>query len=115
MHRNNTAGFEDVNVKCDRICENVHSSHIHFFNFEDSLNLLCTSEKHETCRDCCATIPLSVQQISDLYLLPIMFYEPLNVQNQMCELCTFSQIRSQIQKLQKNHSSSPVQCMQDLP
>ena len=22
--------------KCDRICENVHSSHIHFFNFEDS-------------------------------------------------------------------------------
>ena len=21
---------------CDRICENVHSSHIHFFNFRDS-------------------------------------------------------------------------------
>ena len=79
---------------CDRICENVHSSHFHFFNFEDSLNLLCTSEKHETCRDCSVTIPLSVQQISDIYLLPIMFYEPLNVQNQMCELCTFSQIRS---------------------
>ena len=71
---------------CDRICENVHSSHIHFFNFENSLNLLCTSDKHETCKDFSATIPLSVQQISNLYLSPIMFYEPLNVQNRMCEL-----------------------------
>ena len=25
---------------CDRICENVHSSHIQFFNFEESYNLL---------------------------------------------------------------------------
>ena len=25
-----------------------------------------------------------------------MCYEPLNVQNRMCELCTFSQIRSHI-------------------
>ena len=26
-----------------------------------------------------------------------MFYESLNVQNQMCELCTFSQMRSHMQ------------------
>ena len=29
----NTFEFDN---KCDRICENVHSSHIHFFNFKDS-------------------------------------------------------------------------------
>ena len=44
--------------------------------------------------DCRATIPLSVQQISDLNLFPVTFYKPLNVQDRMCELCTFSQIQS---------------------
>ena len=42
------------------------------------------------------TIPLSVQQILHLNVFPIMFYESLNVQNRMCELCMFSQIRSHI-------------------
>ena len=26
----------EEHIICDRICENVHSSHIQFFNFEDS-------------------------------------------------------------------------------
>ena len=39
-------------------------------------------------QDCSAIIPPLVQQISDLNLFPITFYEPLNLQNQMCELCT---------------------------
>ena len=52
--------------------------------------------RHETCRDYRATIPLSVQQILHLNVFPIMFYESLNVQNRMCELCMFSQIRSHV-------------------
>ena len=51
--------------------------------------------KH-TYRDCSDTIPHLVQQISDNDVFPIMCYEPLNVPNQMCELCTFSQIRLHI-------------------
>ena len=35
------------------------------------------------------TIPLSFLQISDLCTVPTRFYESLNEQNQMCELCTF--------------------------
>ena len=54
------------------------------------------SDIHETCRDYRATIPLLVQKILDPDVFPIMCYEPLNVQNRMCELCTFSQIRSHI-------------------
>ena len=33
---------------------------------------------------------------TDLYVFPIKSYESLNVQNRMCEPCTFSQIWSQI-------------------
>ena len=50
----------------------------------------------ETCRVCKVTIPLLFLQISDLFTVPTRFYESLNEQNQMCELCMFSQIRSQI-------------------
>ena len=64
---------------CDRICENVHSSHIHFFNFECSPNLFSILERHEIYKDCSATILLLLMQISDLYVYSIMFYEPLNV------------------------------------
>ena len=32
------------------------------------------------------TIPLSFLQISDLYTVPIRFYESLNEKNRMCEL-----------------------------
>ena len=45
--------------------------------------------------DCSATIPLVVQQFSDINVFPIMCYKLLNLQNRMCELCTFSQIQSQ--------------------
>ena len=41
------------------------------------------------------TIPLSFLQILDLYTVSSKFYESLNDKNRMCELCTFSQIRSQ--------------------
>ena len=50
----------------------------------------------ETCRDYRATIPLSTLKISKLCDFLSRFYESLNGKNQMCELCTFSQIRSQI-------------------
>ena len=36
------------------------------------------------------TIPLLHLQILDHYVFPITFYEPLNVQNQMCVLCIFA-------------------------
>ena len=37
---------------CDRIRENVHSSHIQFFNFGDSQNLFGMMERCETFTDC---------------------------------------------------------------
>ena len=55
-----------------------------------------------------ATIPLLVQQISDHDVFPIMCYEPLNVQNRMCELCTFSQIRSQLIKCIRSMCDLPI-------
>ena len=81
---------------CDRICENVHSSHIQFFNFEDPRNLLGMKDKLETFRGYRTTIPLSFLQMLDLCIVPSGFYESLNEKNRMCELCTFSQIRSQL-------------------
>ena len=53
----------------------------------------------ETCRDYRATIPLSTQKISKLRDFPSRFYESLNGKNRMRELCTFSQIRSQLDML----------------
>ena len=50
----------------------------------------------ETFRVYRATIPLSFLQILDLYTVSSGFYESLNEKNRMCELCTFSQIRSHI-------------------
>ena len=64
------------------------------------------SDRHETYRDCRATIPLLVQKILDPDVVPIMCYEPLNVQNRMCELCTFSQIRSHISIMHNDISST---------
>ena len=72
----------------------VHTSN--FSTLKIHKNLLCISDRHETCKDCSATILPCVMQISDLYAFPVLFYEPVNVQNLMCELCTFSQIRSQM-------------------
>ena len=53
----------------------------------------------ETFRVYRATIPLSFLQILDLYTVFSRFYESLNEENWMCELCTFSQIRSHIRTL----------------
>ena len=46
-----------------------------------------------------ATIALSFLEILDLYTVSSEFYESLNEENQICELFTFSQIRSHIKKL----------------
>ena len=79
---------------CDQICENVHSSHIHFFNFGGSYNFIGMTDEYETCRDCRTTIPVSLLKVSNLNPIPCGSNGSPNVQNWMCELCTFSQIRS---------------------
>ena len=53
----------------------------------------------ETSRDYSVIIPLTFLQMSDLYTVPTRFYESLKDKNRMCELCTFSQIRSQLFEL----------------
>ena len=53
---------------CDWICESVQGSHVQFFNFQDSLNLL---QMPKTCRVCKVTIPLLFLQISDPYGIPM--------------------------------------------
>ena len=58
-----------VHTHGDRICENVHSSHIQFFNFEDSQNLLGMIDKLETFKGYRATIPLLFWQILDLCII----------------------------------------------
>ena len=52
--------------------------------------------RFDTFRDCRTTISLSFLQISTLCTIHCGFYGSLNTQNRMCELCTFSQIRSHI-------------------
>ena len=39
---------------------------------------------------------LSVRQILNVDVVPITYYEPLNVQNRICKLCKISKIQSQI-------------------
>ena len=53
-------------------------------------------DRCETFTDCRTTIPLSFLKVSHLYTIPCSFYESPNEQNRMCELCTFSQIRSHL-------------------
>ena len=53
-------------------------------------------DRCETFTDCRTTIPLSFLKVSHLNTIPCGFYESPNEQNQICELCTFSQIRSHI-------------------
>ena len=50
--------------------------------------------RHKTCRDCRTTIPLLLLKDSNLYAILCGCYGSPNVKNWMCELCTFSQIRS---------------------
>ena len=42
-------------------------------------------------------IPLTFLKDSKLYTIPCGSYRSLNEQNQMCELCTFSQIHLHLQ------------------
>ena len=80
-------------IICDQICENVHSSHIQFFNFKGFIKYpLGMADSFETCRDYRAIIPIAI--FLELCDISSRFYESLNKKNQMCELCTFSQIRS---------------------
>ena len=58
-----------------------------------------TSDRLVIPRSYGTTIPLLALKISDLHTVPNKFYEYLNVKNWMCELCTFSQIRSHIVQL----------------
>ena len=53
-------------------------------------------DRCETFTDCRTTIPLSFLKVSQLNTIRCGFYESPNEQNWMCELCTFSQIRSHI-------------------
>ena len=75
---------------CDRIWENMHSSHIQFFNFGDSQNLFGMMDRCKTFTNCRTTIPLLFLKVSHLNTIPCGFYESPNEQNRMCELCTFS-------------------------
>ena len=51
-------------------------------------------DRFETFRDCRTTIPSSLLKVSNLYTIPYGFCGFPNDQNRMCELYTFSQIRS---------------------
>ena len=50
----------------------------------------------QICQEVRAIILLLHLQISGLYLTSTRCYDSLNEKNWMCELCTFSQIRSHI-------------------
>ena len=63
-------------------------------------------DRCDTSKDCRTTIPLSTLKVSYLYIIPCGFYESPNEQNRMCELCTFSQIQSQI--CQMNNKNNPI-------
>ena len=71
----------------------IYSSHIKIFNFE-VINLLQMSETFRVCK---VTNPLLILQVADLYAVPTRLHQSLNDQNQVCELCMFSQIRPHIQ------------------
>ena len=60
----------------------VHASNFSVLSIKSVTNF-------EICRACRATIPLSSQPILDLCVVPNRFYEFLNVENQMCELCSY--------------------------
>ena len=53
-------------------------------------------DRYQTFRNCRTTIPLLSLKISTLYIILYGYYESPNAQNRMCELCTFSQIQSQL-------------------
>ena len=58
-----------------RICQNMP---VYTANFQDSYNLLQTTNRPETCSVYTVTIPQSSLQVSDVYAVPTRFYEFLN-------------------------------------
>ena len=79
----------------DRICKNVHSSHVHpVFQLWRLINVFGLVYWCKAFRKCKTTIPLSFLKVSNLYMILCGFQGSLNGKNQMCELYTFSQIRT---------------------
>ena len=66
------------------------------------------TDKCETCRDCGSAISLSLLKMSNLYVILCGCYESPNVKNRMCELCTFSQIQSQLSLRAHYGESQPL-------
>ena len=79
---------------CDWICENVHSSHIQFFDFGELQNLFEMTGRCCTYRNCSTTIPLSSLKMSYLSNIPCGFCGSSNKQNKMCRQYMLSQIQS---------------------
>ena len=77
----------------------LSSSHIHYSTLVTHkiyLEWQIAIARCEIYRNCWTTIPLATWQVLNLYIIPCGFYGSPNEKNRMCELCTFSQIRSQI-------------------
>ena len=70
---------------------------VHISNFSTLVTHKINIHRCETFRDCRTTISVSSLKVSHLYTIPCSFYESPNEKNWMCELCTFSQIRSHME------------------
>ena len=57
------------------------------------------TDRCEIFRNFRTTIPLPSLKISTLSTIVCGFYASANAENRMCELCTFSQIQSQIKNI----------------
>ena len=81
---------------CDWIWENVYSSHIRFCSFGDPQKSQGMVYRFETIRNNKRIVVLQSLNDSHLSVIPNKFYESPKLKHWMCELCTFSQIRSHI-------------------
>ena len=81
---------------CDWIWENVYSSHIRFCSFRDPQKSQGMVYRFETFRNNKRIVVLQSLNDSHLSVIPNKFYESPKLKHWMCELCTFSQIRSHI-------------------
>ena len=70
------------------------------------------TDKCKIFKDCRTAILLPYLKISTLCTIPCGFYASPNAQNRMCELCTFSQIQSQIlcEELLVLHTNLVIVC-----
>ena len=99
-----------VDYICEKICENVHSSHIQFFNF-DAHKIYCKRHIHvkysgtvELANYYSPLLSLKFQ----IYIatIPCGFYRSLDEQNWMCQLYTSYQILSHIMVLGRRLTDS---------